>query len=176
MATTEARFEFEKFLHAPCLPFRVTETRDYRANYYSTTVSGIWAAITAEEDTSVEDRKVETGYPAPATLRMEGIGSLSYQIVVFRKEVDTRRIPHGVFFTVNGQVHGSLPADFVTRRLKFDYLRSHLFVSVDCSNMETEALEDFFMASRDRLRRNELYDRLVRTLEEQLREHPGFRS
>ena len=36
-ATTEARYELERYLHSPCLPFRVTETRGYRANYYSTT-------------------------------------------------------------------------------------------------------------------------------------------
>ena len=33
--TTEARYEIERHLQAPCLPFRVTETRDYRANYSS---------------------------------------------------------------------------------------------------------------------------------------------
>lgn len=176
LATTEARFEFEKFLHAPCLPFRVTETRDYKANYYSTTVSGIWTAITAEQGAPDDDRKVETGYPAGSKLRLPAIGSLEYQIVVFRKDVDTRRVPYGVYFTVNGQVHGSLPADFVTRRLQFDYLRGYLFVSVDCSHMETMAREDFFMASRDRLRRNELYDALVAELESQLRSHPGLRA
>lgn len=176
IATTEARFEFEKCLHAPCLPFRVTETRDYRANYYSTTVSGIWTAITAEQGSSGEDRKVESGYPAGSTLRLRDVGALDYNIVVFRKDVDTRRVPHGVFFTVNGQVHGSLPADFVSRKLQFDYLRGHLFVSVDCTNMATRAREDFFMASRDRLRRNELYDELVANLEAQLRDHPGLKA
>lgn len=176
IATTEARFEFEKYLHAPCLPFRVTETRDYRANYYSTTVSGIWTAIAAEQTSTDDDRRVEDGYPADNTLSLKDVGTLNYQIVVFRKDVDTRRVPHGVFFTVNGQVHGSLPADFASRRLHYDYLRSHLFVSVDCSGMETMAREDFFMASRDRLRRNELYDELVKNLEEQLREHPGLRA
>lgn len=181
IATTEARFEFEKQLHAPCLPFRVTETRDYKANYYSTTVSGIWTAIAAEAAGDEDDRKVEAGYPADNTLVLTGVGTLNYQVVVFRREVagrvvDTRRLPHGVFFTVNGQVHGQLPADFASRRLKFDYLRNHLFVSVDCSGMATMAREDFFMASRDRLRRNELYDELVTTLGEQLRDHPGLRA
>ena len=176
IATTEARFEFEKYLHAPCLPFRVTETRDYRANYFSTTVSGVWTAIMAEESGTEDGRKVEAGYPAGAVLQLSSIGSLEYKIVVFRSEVDPRRVPHGVFFTVNGQVHGSLPADFVSRRLQFDYLRRHLFVSVDCSGMDTTAREDFFMASRDRLRHNETYDELIKELESELRQHPGLRE
>lgn len=175
-ATIEARFEFEKYLHAPCLPFRVTETRDYKANYFSTTVSGVWTAIMAEESGAEDGRKVEEGYPAGAVLRLRSIGSLEYKVVVFKSDVDARRIPHGVFFTVNGQVHGSLPADFVSRKLQFDYLRKHLFVSVDCSDMDNTAREDFFMASRDRLRHNETYDELLKELESELKQHPGLRQ
>ena len=45
--TTEGRYELERFLHSPCLPFRVTETREYRANYYSATIIGGWASASA---------------------------------------------------------------------------------------------------------------------------------
>src|SRR5712692_7496956 len=59
LATTETRYELERYLHAPCLPFRVTETRDYKANYYSTTISGVWVSIGAGQDTDSESIKVE---------------------------------------------------------------------------------------------------------------------
>jgi hypothetical protein len=55
---------------------------------------------------------------------------------VFKEDVNPRHFPHGVFFTMNGQVHGELPADFITRSLKFDYLRDNLLVSIDCTAMD----------------------------------------
>jgi hypothetical protein len=175
LATTEARFELEKYLHSPCLPFRITETRDYRANFYSTTVSGVWATINASENDE-DSKRVEDGFPAPATLNLESIGPLNYRIAVFKPEVDSRRVPHGVFFAVNGQVHGSLPPDFVARRLEFEYLRGSLLVSIDCTHMKNKVREDFFMASRDRLRRNEVYEEIVSNLEADLKAHPGLRA
>jgi hypothetical protein len=68
IATTDARYELERFLHSPCLPFRLTETRDYRANYFSTTVAGVWATIGSQD--APEDSKVETNFPAYADLNL----------------------------------------------------------------------------------------------------------
>ena len=138
-------------MHSPCLPFRLTETRDYRAHYFSTTVSGVWATIGQGED--AED-KVEPGFPAFADLDLTDIGQLPYRIAVFQSSVNTHQVP-SIFFTVNGQVHGNLPSDFVSRHLKFDYLKDNLLVSVDCTMMDPRVREDFFMASRDRVRKNE---------------------
>ncbi len=174
IATLEARYELERFLHSPCLPFRLTETREYRANYFSTTVAGIWATIGSDD--APEDSKVEEGFPAYADLDLRGVGLLPYRVAVFRESVKTRHIPHGVFFTVNGQVHGSLPSDFVARHLKFDYLKDHLLVSIDCTAMDPGVREDFFMASRDRVRKNEVYDEVVDRLKEVLRDHAGLRQ
>jgi hypothetical protein len=174
IATTEARYELERFLHSPCLPFRLTETREYRANYFSTTIAGVWATIASED--APDDSKVETGFPAFADLNLTGVGDLPYRITVFRDGVDPRHVPHGVFFTVNGQVHGSLPADFVSRHLKFDYLKDHLLVSIDCTKMDPTVREDFFMASRDRVRKNEVYEEVLEHLKDELRDHAGLRQ
>ena len=173
IATTDARYELERFLHSPCLPFRLTETRDYHANYFAATITGVWASIDA--DTS-ENTKVEPNFPAYADLNLSGIGSLPYRIAVFRDTVKARHVPHGVFFNVNGQVHGGLPSDFVARKLKFDYLKDHLLVSIDCTGMDPTVREDFFMASRDRVRKNEIYEKVVDHLREALRDHPGLRQ
>jgi len=174
IATTEARYELERFLHSPCLPFRLTETRDYRANYFSTTVAGVWATIGSQD--APEDSKVEPNFPAYADMSLSGVGQLPYRIAVFRDTVNPRHVPHGVFFTVNGQVHGSLPSDFIARQLKFDYLKDHLLVSIDCTSMEPTVREDFFMSSRDRVRKNEVYDEVVEHLRDALREHAGLRA
>jgi len=174
IATTEARYELERFLHTPCLPFRLTETRDYKANYFSTTISGVWATIGSDD--SPEDSKVEDGFPAYADLHLQGVGQLPYRIAVFKDAVNPRHVPHGVFFTVNGQVHGGLPSDFISRHLKFDYLKDHLLVSIDCTGMDPTVREDFFMASRDRVRKNEVYEEVVERLKEELKDHAGLRQ
>src|SRR5260370_11674591 len=176
LATTEMRYELERYLHAPCLPFRLTETRDYKANYYSTTISGVWASIGAGHDSDSENIKVESGFPAYAELDLHHVGHLPYRIVVFKQDVSPRHIPHGVFFTMNGQVHGELPADFIARSLKYDYLRDHLLVSIDCTAMDDAVREDFFLASRDRIRKNETYEILLDKVREALRDHPGLRE
>ncbi|PWB81866.1 MAG: hypothetical protein C3F08_00980 [Candidatus Methylomirabilota bacterium] len=174
IATTEARYELERFLHTPCLPFRLTEAREYKAHYFSTTVSGVWATIGSDD--APEDSKVEDGFPAYADVDLQGVGRLPYRMAVFRDTVNPRHVPHGVFFTVNGQVHGSLPSDFISRNLKFDYLKDYLLVSVDCTAMDPTVREDFFMASRDRVRKNEVYEEVVEHLREALKDHPGLRQ
>ena len=172
-ATTEARYAIERFLHGPCLPFRVTETRAYRANYYSTTISGVWART---DSNSVIEALVEEGFPATAELDIQDVGRLPYKIVVFSENINPRHVPHGVFFTFNGQVQGQFPQDFIRNRLKFDYLNRYLLVSIDCTQMEDLAREDLLMTSRDRLRRNETYHKIISQLEEELKRHPGLRA
>lgn len=178
LITLDARYEMERLLHVPALPFRLDETRDYTGNYYSTTVAGGWAAATTGE-VDGESTKLEEGFPAYAELNLAGIGTLPYQIAVYKEGTKKRHVPHGVFFLVNGQVHGSLPPDFVSRKLRFDYLkddRGPLLVSVDCTTMDAIVREDFFMASRDRVRRNEVYAAIEQSLADELRQHPGLQA
>jgi hypothetical protein len=178
LVTADGRYELERFLHSVPLPIRISETRDYKANYYSTTLSGILADINEEGGEEVDsDSKFEKGLsPAYGELNLAHIGRLPYRLFLLREDYDPGKFPHGVYFTLNGQVHGDLPANFISATLKFDYLSRTLLVSVDCTEMEPAAREDFLMASRDRVRRNEVYDAIYSTLREELREHPGLRE
>ncbi len=175
IATTEARYELERFLHTLCLPIRVTETRNYQAHYLSTTVSG--GSVTVEDDR--EERSfTEPGFPADSGLNVPDVGKLPVWIVVYKPMGDgaKRRSPYGVCFTVSGQVHGQMPSDFISRRLGFGYLARDLLVSVDCTNMAPDVREDFFMASRDRLRDCDAYEKIEEELIGKLREHQGLRE
>ena len=177
LVTTDGRYELERYLHSVPLPFRISETRDYKANYYSTTLSGILAQVSegSEEDGSAS--KFEKGLsPAYGELNLPGVGRLPYRLFLLKEDYEARNFPHGVHFTLNGQAHGDLPANFITNTLKFEFLRSTLLVSVDCTEMDPAVREDFLMASRDRVRRNEVYDSIYSALREELREHPGLRQ
>ena len=48
LVTTDGRYELERYLHSVPLPLRISETREYKANYYSTTLSGILAHVSEE--------------------------------------------------------------------------------------------------------------------------------
>ena len=179
LVTTDGRYELERFLHSVSLPLRISETRDgYRANYYSTTLSGILAEL-HEDGSEVNDdfSKFEKGLsPAYGEVNLPGVGRLPYKLFLLKEDYDAGNFPHGVYFTLNGQVHGDLPANFISSTLKFDYLSRSLLVSVDCTEMVPAAREDFLMASRDRVRRNEVYDAIYGSLRDDLREHSGLRE
>jgi hypothetical protein len=176
-ATTEGRFELEKYLHSVSLPLRISETRDYTANLYSTTLSGILAHVNEDGGEDESKSKFEKGLgPAYGELNLSGVGRLPYKLFLLKEDYDPRKFPHGVYFTLNGQVHGDLPTNFISTTLKFDYLGRTLLVSVDCTEMDQAVREDFLMASRDRVRRNEAYDAIYNTLREELREHAGLRE
>src|SRR5258707_1015793 len=82
LLTTDGCYELERFLLTSCLPFRATETRDYTANYYSESVKGGW--LTTTETKEGESKKLEDGFPAYGELHLAGIGTLPYQMAVFK--------------------------------------------------------------------------------------------
>ncbi|MDA2914279.1 hypothetical protein MYX77_10060 [Acidobacteriia bacterium AH_259_A11_L15] len=176
IATTESRYELEKHLHTLSHPFRITETRDYKAHYFSTTLSG--SSVTIAEDPKI----LEVGFPSDGSLHVDRVGDLPVTVVVYQptesrgESTGKRRNPHGILFTVNGQVHAQLSADFVSRRLGFRYIARDLMVTIDCTGMSQQVKEDFFMASRDRVRSCEEYELVEEALETHLKEHPGLRS
>lgn len=57
-----------------------------------------------------------------------------------------------VLFSINGQVHGHFTSEFITRSLKFQLLKDHLLIHVDCTDVKLEFRNELFMASRDRLK------------------------
>ena len=172
-ATLEAKRELERYFQLPCMPFRVHETRDYKAKYFATTVSGVWNTLREDEPSKA---KHEEGFPADLEISLREIGHLPVRILVWKEEVRTKDVPTGVFFLVNGQVHGQFSKDFISRTLNFDYIKDHLLVAVDCTSMNRVVAEDLFMASRDRLRRNNDYYLIRQRLREDLSEHPGLKS
>ena len=176
LATTETRRQLEHYLHNPCLPLRVSETRNYQANYYATTVLGVWNRISMAPDGTEESPNMEDGFPATAQVSLRNIGKLPIRIGVWNSKVETRRLPTGVFFLINGQVHGQFGNEFASRRLKFDYIRDHLLVSVDCTGVDRSVAEDLFMASRDRLRNNEHLNEIRDVLSQELSSHQGLKD
>lgn len=75
-----------------------------------------------------------------------------------------------VMNSLNGQVHGFFTSEFITRTLKFNMLKDHLLIHVDCTAMNQDFREELFMGSRDRMKEGDetkyLRDFLGRRLRE----------
>jgi hypothetical protein len=159
LATTTPREELEKWLYSLALPLRISETRDYTAHYYQATISGLSVNITTQEDEDHGQRgpRVEDGFSqVPLQLNIPEIGQLKVAVTVYRdkdnegKQFDPGRIPHGVLFTLNGQVHDQAPPEFIKDKLGYGYLTKHMLVAVDCTGMNPDLQHDFFTPARDR--------------------------
>ncbi len=175
IATTDGRKYLEKFIQAPCLPFRIHETRAYKANYYDTTVIGILNKIQGE---NIDDNSgdLEKGFPADLMISIPDIGKLKLKICVWKDGLDLRNVPTGVFFLVNGQVHGDCGSDFIARRTDHSYIEKHIFVAVDCTETDRDFHEDTFMPSRDRLRDNEHTKYMKKHIADEIKDHPGLKE
>ena len=94
------------------------------------------------------------------------IGKIKATCYVFKPKVDERSFKetkdiirkeffHGnmvVLFSLNGQVHGHLSSEFISRTLKMNLLKNHLLIHVDCTGLNPDFRQELFMASRDRLK------------------------
>src|SRR5205807_10498777 len=90
--------------------------------------------------------------------------------------VNSRRLPSGILFTVNGQVHGTLSPNFVSRKLSYPFLEDYLLLVVDATEMPADFREDFFMTSRDRLAEGPDRDFIESEIKEFLKSHDGLRD
>jgi len=96
-------------------------------------------------------------------------GKMKVTCYVFKTKLDDRSVKDtketiqreffknnmSVLFSINGQVHGNYSSEFISRSLKFNILKQHLLIYVDCSNMKPTFRKELFMASRDRLKNGE---------------------
>lgn len=182
LATTNAREELEKYLYTLCLPVRISETRNYKANYYQTTLSGLSVNVADHHGKSETKSRLEKGFdPAPGTITPNKVGTLPITVVVYKDKDENgkpykRRIPHGAVLTVNGQVHASLPSNFLTSRAKLATIAPYTLVVVNCNELTPEVAEDLFPSSRDRYRHGEIYESVEQSLAEWLREHRGLKE
>lgn len=80
-----------------------------------------------------------------------------YDLKKTKEIVQERYFRNGmaVLFSLNGQVHGHYTSEFITRSLKFNLLKNHLLIHVDCTEMKYDFRKELFMASRDRLKEGE---------------------
>lgn len=171
IATLDLRYALEGHLQDPALPIRIRERRPgYRAHSFDTTMSGLKAVLADSRE------RIEPGFDTGGDLTVPGVGSVRVRLIVLKEDESASKFPAGVFFDVNGQLHGHLPSEFIARRTKFDYVSSSVLVMVDCTGLPARIREDLFLASRDRMRQCEERTALEDSIAGFLVDHPGLRQ
>lgn len=154
------------------LPVRFYERRGYSGHSLETTLAGL--SVRVDEDRS---ENLETS--SSGKLRVHG-NTLETRWYLFNDgdAAENYRNNEVVLFTVNGQTHAALDGRFFTRKSlgKIDYLSDSILVVVDCSGLDSEARDNLFMASRDRLRNTQFRNDLLDELEQFLAGQQGLRE
>lgn len=168
MIQRDLNLSLNEYLFQPALPFLTVEKAErYPKNKALVTqVAGLHRRL-EEDDETVADRFTLTSNTAE-------LGQLKVRAYVFKARArgknakDSKNYIRNEYFknnmtvpfSVNGQVQGHYTTEFVTRTLKMNLLRDYLLIHVDCSELRTEVRNELFMASRDRLKRGDVSQKL----------------
>jgi hypothetical protein len=146
------------------LPIRLHECRRTggSAGSCETTLTGLTVRLDQGKTANLEH-----GFPSSCAFTIQG-KQITARIYAFKKGLaDNYRRNEGVLFTINGQTHGILSADFFKgKKVGLSYLADSLLVLCACEGLDSRAREDLFMNSRDRLADTHLRKDVLRELEE----------
>lgn len=157
----ELNQSINEFLFQPALPILTVETKERYPNnkILELDLFGLKRRLEAEKDDYLETYFSNEYHE-------ENIGKASVTCYVFKtriKDNDVKKTKENVqrryfknnmsvLFSMNGQVHGHLTSEFISRSLKMNLIKSHLLIHVDCTEMNYAFRKELFMASRDRLK------------------------
>ncbi len=150
-----------EFLFEPALPLYTIdrEERYPKDIMLQRDLYGLKRRLEEEKSKYVDDYFLE-GYED------KEIGKLKITCYVFKPKVEGKTAKESrdtiqreffknnmaVLFSLNGQVHGHLTSEFITRTLKMQLLKDYILIHVDCTNLHYSFRKELFMASRDRLK------------------------
>lgn len=155
------------------LPVMLYERRSgYKGRSHHIVLSGL--SVRLDED---KRENLEENFPSSGELTVRG-QKMDFLVYVFQKEQKEKYARNeGVIFTVNGQVHGSLPKSFFERKaVGMSYLSDSILVLVDCTKLDRGMQEKLFMNSRDRLAGGPLQNEIESQLEDVIKNHPGLKA
>lgn len=150
-----------EYLFEPALPLytidkkeRYPDDRNLERDLY-----GLKRRLEEDKNKYVEDYFIES-------YSDKDIGELKVTCYVFNTKIEGKATKESkesiqreffknnmtVMFSVNGQVHGHLTSEFISRTLKMQLIKDYVLIHVDCTGLEVDFRNELFMASRDRLK------------------------
>ena len=163
----------------PVVPVRFHERRKFNANSYEPTLDGLETRL--ERDRSGVLAK---GFPSDFLFnvnqqRFKGTiyAFNKYSDQDKTKEVDVKNYGNGVMFVINDQTNGSLPSTFFnTKKLRYENIRSHLLVLIDCSEVTPKYVEELFQNDRERIFNSTFTDNIKEEIRDELAQHEGLKT
>ncbi len=157
----EVKRAINQFLFEPALPIYLKDTPErYPHNKnLEGDCFGLKRRLEDDESKYVEEHFTDV-------VHQHDIGKIKVTCYVLKTKVEGRSVKEtkdiisreffydnmSVLFSLNGQVHGALTSQFITRTLKMPYLKNYLLIHVDCTHLYFDYRQELFMASRDRLK------------------------
>lgn len=156
--------DLNQYLYQPALPILVYEKRFLTSHTPSKLVLGNKTRITLDD----RDKKEKT---ITISFSNSEIGAVSLEATVFNHNVKQREFikDKSVIFTVNGQVHGSLPRSFISQKLGLSLIRDYLLIQIDCTDMRASFRQDLFMANRHNLKESNNLEKLIKLIIEKIK-------
>lgn len=156
----EGRRAINQFLFQPALPIYLVDSKDRYPNNKVLDIDCYGLKHRLESDSKYLAERFTEDY------QDHEIGTIRATCYVFKTKVgdwDVKTTKKNiqdqffhdsmvVLFSLNGQVHGSLSSEFITRTLKMPLLKHYLLIHVDCTQLNYDFRQELFMASRDRLK------------------------
>lgn len=168
------KVKLEEALPEAALPIQIAECRPhFQGRDRRSFEDEILGAVTqlGNMDLDGRSKQFETVDPITGEISLDG-SPLPVKIFVFKEDLDRSRYnSKGVYFTINGQTHGSKSSNFFNRKkVNLSYIKESLLVVVNCTELNADIRVDLFMNSRDRMRDNVYSQELEEELEKFLSE------
>lgn len=160
----------KKFLFNPVLPFKLitkissgeVKTRVLDGNLTRLKRQFIFSEADVDEEfeEDIDGRREKHNKIFKILLRSKDLGLLGnrkIEITIF----DNRDISYYtendklVFFTINGQTHGTFPKSFLTKHDKLAPLENKILIHVDCSDVGPSIINQIFMSNRELMKKEE---------------------
>ena len=155
-----------EYLFDPALPFLTVDKKERYPDDINLERDLYGLKRRLEQD---ESRYVDKNDSFSELFTDEMFGKMKVSCYVFKTKMDKKSVKEtkdtirreffknnmSVLFSINGQVHGHYTSEFITRSLKFNLLKNHMLIHVDCTALNYNFRKELFMASRDRLKDGE---------------------
>uniref|UniRef100_A0A2A4ZA65 Uncharacterized protein n=1 Tax=OCS116 cluster bacterium TaxID=2030921 RepID=A0A2A4ZA65_9PROT len=176
--SNELNQSLNEYLFNPALPIYTIETKERYPNDNQLNRHLYGLRDRLEEEDS---KYVETKFSVD--IRDQKFGKVKVTCYVFKlrsegknstetsKTIRARYFKNNmpILFTISGQVHGHLGTGFISQSLKFPLLKKHLLIHIDCSEINSDARSELFMASRDRIKEGNVSRLLRRKISDALK-------
>ena len=117
-------------------------------------------------NTDDESLEVQAGAPEGfnhhvETISDEKLGVIKINVTVVPKLQEfILKQPKRVFYTINGQTHGSERASWINVSCKLGDIKDNIIVNVDCTDLTNSAISQIFMTDRERVAEGSLSSKL----------------